>query len=361
MAQLQDLAALLVADPFERTRPLWQITVIEGLRGGKAAVLQKLHHSVADGELGVRLMLEFLDLERDAPDPVPLPHDDVPEDPASNTETSASEALQDLVAGGLRMPLNILRQLRDLVSDPSGNANTAETVKGLIAQLTDLGKAQSPLWTHRSLRRGFETLQVPLDDVRLAAKQMGGTLNAAFLTVAADASGAYHREFGAPVESLRASMAVSTRNEASGSNAFTLARLTVPTGVMSVRERFGVVCELSAEARNMSTSAPLEKLAAIAGALPTGVLTRIARQQSQTVDFATSNLRATPMPVYICGAQVLANYPLGPLAGVAFNLTAMSYDGSLDMGLHLDRASIEHPDRLRKHFEQAFRRLAREA
>lgn len=259
------------------------------------------------------------------------------------------------------MPLGILRQLRDLINDPSGTANAAETIKGLVAQLTDLGKAQSPLWMHRSLSRGLETLQAPLDDVRLAAKRMGGTLNSAFLTAAADASGAYHREFGAPVETLRASMAVSTRNDASGANAFTLARLTVPTGVMSVRERFGVICELASEARNVSTSAPLEKLAAIANALPTAVITRIARQQSQTVDFATSNLRGAPMPVFIGGGAALANYPLGPLAGVAFNLTAMSYNGSLDMGLHMDRASIEHPDRLRKHFEQAFRRLVKES
>jgi hypothetical protein len=257
------------------------------------------------------------------------------------------------------MPLGILRQLRDLINDPAGNSTATETVRGLVAQLTDLGKAHSPLWTHRSLRRGLETLSTPLDDLLQASKRLGGTLNAAFLTAAADAAGAYHREFGAPVETLRASMAVSTRNDGSGSNAFTLARLTVPTGVMSVHERFSVVREQANTALETSAAAPLEKLAGVASALPTAVLTRIARQQSQTVDFATSNLRATPMPVFICGAEVLGNYPLGPLAGVAFNLTAMSYNGALQMGLHVDCASIEHPERLRKLLEQAFRRFAK--
>ncbi|MSW20425.1 MAG: DUF1298 domain-containing protein, partial [Actinobacteria bacterium] len=235
----------------------------------------------------------------------------------------------------------------------------SEVLKSLLAQLTDVGKAQSPLWTKRSLRRGFETLHTPIDGVKNAAKNLGGTVNTAFLTAVADAAGCYHREFGAPVDTLRASMVVSTRTEASGSNAFTLARLVVPTGEMSVRERFATVHEQAGSARNTSAAASLEKLAGIASALPTGVLTRIAHQQSQTVDFATSSLRGAPMPIYIAGSKVLANYPLGPLVGVAFNLTAMSYGESLDMGLHVDLAAVEQPAALRRHLDQAFKRLSR--
>jgi hypothetical protein len=245
------------------------------------------------------------------------------------------------------------------VSDAGSASAAADTVRSLVAQLTDLGKAQSPLWTRRSLQRGLVCLRTPFEPVKQAATRLGGTLNGAFLTAIADACGAYHREFGAPVESLRASMAVSTRTTGSGTNAFTLARLTVPTGEMPVRERFAVINEQAVAARNTSITAPLEKLATLANALPTSALARIARQQSQTVDFATSNLRGAPMPVFIGGAEALANYPLGPLAGVAFNLTAMTYNGSLDMGVHLDRAAIEHPDRLQKHLQLAFARLVR--
>ena len=358
LSQLYDLAALLVLDPLERTRPLWHITVIEGLRGGKAAILQKMHHSMADGEAGVRFLMEFLDFERDAPEPPAVQHDST-ETGESSTQTSAGEALSDLVSTGLRLPLGILRQLREVVSDPNGGGASPETVRMLIAQLTDLGKAQSPLWTHRSLERGFDVLSTPLHEAKQAAKTFGGTLNTAFLTAIADAVGAYHREFGAPVDTLRASMAISTRTEASGTNAFTLARLTVPTGEMPLRERFGIIHEQAADARNLSTSAPLERLAPAAAALPTSVITRIARAQSQTVDFATSNLRGSPIPVFIAGSEVLGNYPLGPLAGVAFNLTAMSYGDSLDMGLHYDRRAIDEPARLRALLVQSFRRLGR--
>jgi hypothetical protein len=92
--------------------------------------------------------------------------------------------------------------------------------------------------------------------------------------------------------------------------------------------------------------------------LPTPLVTRLARQQARTIDFATSNIRGAPFPVYMAGAAVLENYPIGPLAGVAFNLTLLSYMGSLDLGLHVDRAAVAEPGLLRDLVEDAFSRLA---
>ena len=86
--------------------------------------------------------------------------------------------------------------------------------------------------------RRLETLQAPLEETKAAAKKLGGTLNTAFLTASAAAAGEYHRKVGAPVDWLRASMAISTRTRESGSNSFTLARLLVPTGEMDIAERF---------------------------------------------------------------------------------------------------------------------------
>ncbi len=86
-------------------------------------------------------------------------------------------------------------------------------------------------------------------------------------------------------------------------------------------------------------------------------MTRLARQQAQTVDFATSNVRAAPFPLYLAGAEVLENYPVGPLVGVAFNLTLLSYNGSLDMGLNVDAAAVAQPVLLRTHIEHAFSEL----
>ena len=112
----------------------------------------------------------------------------------------------------------------------------------------------------------------------------------------------------------------------------------------------------------LGTTAPaasLATLAAVAAALPTSLVTRLARQQAQTLDFATSNVRGAPVPMYISGAQLLQNYPMGPLAGVAFNLTLLSYLGSLDMGLNIDAAAVAEPARLAKLLGQSFKALAR--
>ncbi len=214
---------------------------------------------------------------------------------------------------------------------------------------------------------------MPLGPAKQAAKRLGGTLNTLFLTAAAQAAGDYHRDLGHPVEQLRASMAVSTRarrrhgtasggdGEATaddpGANAFTLTRMLVPTGEMAAAERFAAIHELALGAREATASASFDSLAALTGALPTGVLTRIARQQAQTVDFATSNVRGAPVPLYLAGAKVLKNFPVGPLGGVAFNVTSLSYLGSFDIGLNLDRRAVVEPERLKRGLRRAFAEL----
>jgi WS/DGAT/MGAT family acyltransferase len=364
--QLLDLAALVAADPFDRTRPLWQFVVVDGLRGGKSALIQKLHHAITDGEGGVQLSLQFLDLERDAPEPPPLDRSSEAETDAPPPDApSGPDVVRDLLAGSLRMPIGLLRQIKELLADPTGIPDAsnaaADTIRGVLSQLSDTEQARSPLWTTRSLQRRIEVLRAPFDATKVVAKRLGGTLNTAFLTAAAEAASRYHREMGQPVEQLRASMAVSTRTEGSGANAFSLARMLVPTGEMSIAERFALIQTASSAARDGGGAAALETIAAVASALPTSMITRIARQQAQTVDFATSNVRGAPFPLYMAGAQLLENYPIGPLAGVAFNLTLLSYDHSLDMGVNVDRAAVADPELLRRCLERAFQDLLRAA
>jgi hypothetical protein len=154
-------------------------------------------------------------------------------------------------------------------------------------------------------------------------------------------------------------MAISTRTESSGANAFSLARLLVPTGEMPIDERFRAIHEATQVAREASRTAGLDTLAAVTSALPTSVITRLARQQAQTIDFATSNVKGSPVPMYVAGAQLLEVYPIGPLGGVAFNLTLMSYLGSLDMALNIDTAAVTDPSLLSSCLEGAFSELAK--
>ena len=362
LRQLCDLASLITADPFDRTRPLWMFYVVDGVEGGQGAIIQKLHHTVADGEGSLRLSMQFIDLAREAEDP-PMP----PEPESAGAEPppppSAVETVRDVLTGTLRMPIGIGRQYGELMADPTriptAGATLARTVRGVVTQLSDVEAARSPVWTKRSLHRRVETLRTPLADTKAAAKKLGGTLNTAFICAAAAAAGEYHRAVGASVEQLRASMAISTRTKESGSNAFSLARLVVPTGDMAMAERFRLIHEATTTAREASATAGLETVAAVAATLPTSLVIRLAKAQAQTVDFATSNVRAADFPCYIAGARIMANYPIGPLAGVAFNLTLVSYDGSLDMGMNVDTAAVEDPELLRTCMEGAFAELNR--
>jgi len=360
MRQLLDLAGLITNDAFDRTRPLWQFVIVDGLRGGKSALIEKLHHTIADGEGMVQLSLAFLDFDPDAADPPSLAAvPDLDDETPAIRSGSNSDMLRDIVSSSLRMPLGMLRQMKGLIADPaqipSAGTAAADTVRGVISQLSDVEQARSPLWTKRSLQRRIETLRAPYAETRAVAKKLGGKLNTAFLTVAAEGASRYHIQLDAPVELLRSSMAISTRSEASGANAFSLVRLLIPTGEMSIADRFEAIQLATSTARSGSSAASLDTLAAVASTLPTSLVTRLARTQAQTVDFATSNVKGSPIPMYLAGAKMLENYPVGPLGGVAFNLTMLSYLGSLDMGINIDTAAVDQPERLAACLSSSFK------
>ena len=154
------------------------------------------------------------------------------------------------------------------------------------------------------------------------------------------------------------SMPVSTRTDRSpGGNAFTPTRVLVPLtadpGPASPRSTSGSRVTKAERALGLTAS-----LAGLVNLLPQPMLVRLARQQVLTVDFATSNVRAAPFDLYIAGALMTGNFPLGPIAGTAWNLTTMSYRGRLNLGLHVDRAAVEDPDQLRDDIADVVRRAA---
>jgi hypothetical protein len=98
-------------------------------------------------------------------------------------------------------------------------------------------------------------------------------------------------------------------------------------------------------------------VAGLLSPLPSQLLTRFARQQVGTVDFTTSNVRGAPFELYIGGAKLEGNYPIGPMAGTAFNLTTLSYAGKLDMGCMIDAQAIEDPVLLARCLVESFDEL----
>jgi hypothetical protein len=131
----------------------------------------------------------------------------------------------------------------------------------------------------------------------------------------------------------------------------------VSAGIEDPRQRFAVIREELATTRHERALGAADAFAGFANLLPTSLVVRLARQQVETVDFAASNVRGAPFPLYIAGARMDGNYPIGPIGGTAWNLTLMTYDGNLDMGLNVDAGAVEDPEGLRDAIAAEFDRL----
>jgi hypothetical protein len=161
---------------------------------------------------------------------------------------------------------------------------------------------------------------------------------------------------GEPCDELRMAMAVSLRahgGEAAG-NSFAPSRVLVPVGPKDPAARFARVAERLTEVRQEPALGAVGSLAGLLAPLPTSVLVALTRSQARTIDFATSNLRGSPVDLYVGGARIAANFPMGPRAGCALNVTLLSYKGSLDMGINLDPAAVTDPDALLECLDESF-------
>jgi len=359
--QLFDFATHFVQQPWERTRPLWEFVVVEGMAHGGAAMVQRMHHTITDGEGGIRMSEQFIDIVPDAPDV-----EEVVITPSAPDPSNILETAQETVGHGIRRSLGVVQRaasgLPDLLLHPVRIANfgpdLVETARSTMRQVTVTDGAHSPLWTERSLRRRLDAIDVDFDEAYATAKALGGSLNDFFVTGAARGAGAYHAERGLPVESLRMAMPISTRKDRSaGGNSFVPTRVVVPTDIPDPIDHFAEVHARLNATKQEKAIGVMEHVAGLVNVLPTSVLVRFARQQVETVDFATSNVRAANFDLFIAGARITANYPIGPLSGTAFNLTMMSYKGQLNMGLHTDTGAIDDPASLRDHIAEAYREL----
>ena len=356
---LLDLATQFLQDPFDRTRPLWQYLVVDGLADGQGALLSKLHHTVTDGQGAVRLGSAYTALKRRAPKPPEVDLEAIIQAEPEEQEGLAEEA-RDAVSGAIRWPIDLAGKIVDVTMHPDRVVRAGIEAAGLVRTTTDqLHPAGSALWHNRSRRRHLEALSVPFEAAHHSAQALGGTLNDFFMTGAAEAAHRYHRELGASPERFHVTFVVSTRTDASsGENAFTPVPVELPGGAMDLVERFASVHRVLGQRRDeVHGSGPMGVVATVANLVPISVVTSLIRSQAGHIDFATSNLPAFPGDTYVAGARTLHVYPFGPLAGTAFNLTQISMAGSLDIGAHLDPAAVTEPALLRVSLEDAYRDL----
>lgn len=383
--QLFDLAARLYEEPLDRTRPLWRFVAISGLEDGRGALYSLTHHVIADGIGQLRMAEMYQQIDPNQPLPEAVDLDAIVGEAVAAHRANASESGADFARSLqsstrrtathlLKRQLGVTRRIAgELMLWPADNNRPVERVEDLAASVqstvemlnrpNDKDPGGSPLWKTRSRHRHLEYVQIPLDDLKAAANALGGSVNDAFMIGLTEGAFRYHKNRNTVVDTFNTSFVVSTRTDANmGGNSFTPVLVQVNGRAANFKKRMRELRLATAEAREKSDrSGGMSGLSGLINLLPTSVVTSMARKQAANIDFATSNLRGAPLTLYCCGSKVEAIICMGPLAGTAANVTALSNDGSFDIGLFVDPKAIDDPADYRRCVESAFHDLLAEA
>jgi diacylglycerol O-acyltransferase len=346
---LLELAQWVGMQGFDRARPLWEMYLVDGMAEGRSALIQKLHHAITDGVGSIQIALSLFDLERDPGDPGALP-----DAPLAQVLGSVDRLVDAATYVGRRNVGTLQRSvgavtanLRGVLADPLGAARVLTDTAGSVGRLLAPATQQlSPVMAGRSLSVRFATLTRPLDDLRAAAKAADGKLNDAFVAAVAGGLQRYHSGLGAPVDELRMTMPINVRTEATqgmAGNQFVPARFPVPMTITDPIERMAAIRALVSAQRGEPALALTQPLAALLNRLPTSVTTGVFGGMLRGVDFVTSNVPGAPVPLYAAGAEIVEQFPFGPLSGAAANITLLSWLDQVCIGINVDPASVTDP------------------
>lgn len=359
--QLLDECARLADLPFDRDRPLWQFTIFDGLENGGGAMLQKVHHAITDGVGGLKLSLEVVDFDplgktQGAPRPVAARTEAAPTSFIGATRSALADATRNNIARATSAISTTSKVLTEPRNAPARIGDVISMATSLRRQVLVTERSRSDLIDDRSLIRHFEAIQLPMPTAKAAATALGGSLNDLFVTFVSDALGRYHRTLGSTVTELRMAMPVNTRGRHGlSANDFAPSRVMVPIAAGPLDIRFGVVRDRLAVTKNERSLGAANSLAAFVTALPNAAIIAAARSQTKTIDFATSNLRGSPVPLYLAGSRIIANFPFGPRTGCAVNISLMSYCDELNLGINIDPAAISDPELFMSGLRDAFK------
>ncbi|MGH9125921.1 MAG: wax ester/triacylglycerol synthase domain-containing protein [Acidimicrobiales bacterium] len=362
LAELRAIARPEAMSSFDLARPLWHIVVVDGMADGRSAVIVKLHHTITDGVGGVKLGMHLFDLEPSpAADPEPLP------EPPDAYVMNQWERVLDAWNYEQRQALDLA--VRALPAAALGVAQVArspgESLRQVSAVVTSLGRLLapairplSPIMTGRSLSVDLDTLSISLPDAKAAAKAAGARVNDFFIAGVLGGLQRYHSEHGAAPEFLRMGMPISLRPVAgsagpgsapipgTGGNQFVPTRFLVPLQIADPAERMQAVNQLVARQRAEPGLGLVDALTLVTRRLPKAAQIGVLGGLMRTVDFAASNVPGVPVPLYLAGAKLEAQYPFGPRSGTAINVTLLSYLDRLFVGVNSDPAAVADQPRL---------------
>jgi diacylglycerol O-acyltransferase len=355
--ELFDIAEPIAMQGFDRARPLWELTVVEGLADGRAALITKIHHTITGGIGGRRLQTELVDDERH---PVSPPEDEtlppVPVAPTATETRRVARAVADETlrqARGARGALtSVLSSIGRLRGDPVGLATgTVRNVSSVARMLAPAVEPLSPLMTGRSLGVRFGVLDLPRAPLETAARMVSGQLNDSIVAGLAGGLARYHRFHGYDeVGALRLAMPVDRHDgpdgfpAANGANHVAPMRFTVPVDIEDPLEHLNAIRFLVDRERSEPGLALSAPLANVVNRLPVTATTALFGTLVRGVDVISANVPGPEAPIFLGGAEVEAQIAFGPLAGSGVSVMAVTYADQVNLGVAMDPAAVPDAD-----------------
>ena len=361
MDQLRDLVARILSRRLDRNRPLWETYLVEGVEGGRFAILSKSHHALVDGttvDLG-QLILD------DRPDTPATP--DVPWRP--EPPRGGLELLTETVSSAVLNPAVAADQLRGQLLTWRLVADRARALAGAVVAGSP-GQPSEPLAARLSEQRRFVTVDTDLAAYRRVRAAAGGSVNDAILATVAGALRAWLLTRAQPATRstrIRALVPMSVTDDEYAEPTSLGSQVTPPLLTLPVSEpnpvvRLHQVSYAFKAHEETGRAVSAAKLAQISGFAPTtfhALGSRVAASHSpRSYDLVITNVPGPQFPLYAAGARMCASYPVLPLvAGHALAIGVTSYDGRVHYGLNADRDALPDIDVLASCLREALDEL----
>jgi len=349
---LADLVAQIAAQPLDRTRPLWELWVVEGLAEGRVALVLKLHHAVADGVSATQLLLQLLDASPEGVD-ADGSHERMQPDRVPTSRALLALALSRLPQRSARFA----RLLRDTARSVAGIARS--TLRGAAGgpRMPMPFSAPQTLWNGAtSPQRTVAYGSARLADVKFINSVFGTTVNHVVLTACTQTLRNYlEAHGGVPDTPLVAAIPVSLRNQdelGTYGNRISAFLVHLPVHLADPLEQLLAVRDAAVSSKELHAQLGVSALGEWAEFISTRLLgwaarfysdRKLASRHRPLHNLVISNVRGPETPLYAAGARLTAAYPLGPLMeGAGLNITVVSYVDSVDFGVIACERSVPH-------------------
>ena len=337
--QLFLLTSRIASQQLDRSKPLWENWLVEGLEDDRFALIFKTHHALVDGVSGVDLATVLFDL---APDPPPMPADLEPWQP--HVEPSQAELVLAGVRGAVRTSAALASRAVTAVTRP---ANTLGTLRDAAEGLGEIVWAglnpapETPLNVEIGPHRRYAVVRHELADYKEVKDTLGGTVNDVVLTVVSGALAGWLRSRGVRTEGLemRALVPVSVRSkddQGTLGNKLTVMRGPLPVYIRDPVARLRFVRKAMDGLKDSKQAVGAATLAAVNSLAPPTILAQASRLNFSTrlFNLIVTNIPGPQVPLYVLGRKLIDLFPIAFLPehhGLA--VAIMSYDGNMDYGL----------------------------